>query len=85
VGELREAQNGKDARGNAAIEPDGTRWKAPTNVYIFRHVNHQAMFIVTSAGVIATDPIAYGRPTGGQTYVEEIKKITDQPIKVSDL
>jgi hypothetical protein len=38
-----------------------------------RHVNHQAMFIVTSAGVIATDPIAYGRPTGGQTYVEEIK------------
>jgi hypothetical protein len=39
------------------------------------------MFIVTNAGVIATDPIAYGRPTGGQTYVDEIKKITSQPIK----
>jgi glyoxylase-like metal-dependent hydrolase (beta-lactamase superfamily II) len=39
------------------------------------------MFIVTKAGVIATDPIAYGRPTGGQTYVDEIKKVTNQPIK----
>jgi glyoxylase-like metal-dependent hydrolase (beta-lactamase superfamily II) len=39
------------------------------------------MFVVTSAGVIATDPIAYGRPTGGQTYVDEIRKVTDKPIK----
>src|SRR6187455_814228 len=51
------------------------------NVYIFRNGNHQSMFIVTKAGVIATDPIAYGRPTGGQTYVDEIKKVTKQPIK----
>ena len=35
------------------------------NVYIFRNGNHQSMFIVTKAGVIATDPIAYGRPNGG--------------------
>ena len=33
------------------------------NVYIFRNGGHQSMFIVTPAGVIATDPIAYGRPT----------------------
>jgi glyoxylase-like metal-dependent hydrolase (beta-lactamase superfamily II) len=39
------------------------------------------MFIVTKDGVIATDPIAYGRPTGGQDYVAEIKKVTDKPIK----
>ncbi len=51
------------------------------NVYIFRNVNHQSMFVVTRDGVIATDPIAYGRPTGGQTYVDEIKKVTDKPIK----
>jgi glyoxylase-like metal-dependent hydrolase (beta-lactamase superfamily II) len=55
---------------------DGTE-----NVYIFRNGNHQAMFIVTDAGVIATDPVAYGRPTGGQQYVDEIKKVTDKPIK----
>ena len=34
------------------------------NVYIFRNGNHQSMFVVTKDGVIATDPIAYGRPTG---------------------
>jgi glyoxylase-like metal-dependent hydrolase (beta-lactamase superfamily II) len=55
---------------------DGTE-----NVYIFRNGNHQAMFIVTTDGVIATDPVAYGRPTGGQTYVDEIRKVTDKPIK----
>ena len=51
------------------------------NVYIFRNGGHQSMFIVTKDGVIATDPIGYGRPTGGQTYVDEIRKVTDKPIK----
>jgi glyoxylase-like metal-dependent hydrolase (beta-lactamase superfamily II) len=50
-------------------------------VYIFRNGNHQALFIVTSAGVIATDPVAYGRPQGGAAYVEAIRKVTDKPIK----
>ncbi len=39
------------------------------------------MFIVTTDGVIATDPVAYGRPTGGADYVDEIRKVTDKPIK----
>jgi len=51
------------------------------NVYIFRNGNHQAMFVVTKDGVIATDPVAYGRPTGGQAYLDEIKKVTDKPVK----
>jgi glyoxylase-like metal-dependent hydrolase (beta-lactamase superfamily II) len=51
------------------------------NIYIFRNGNHQAMFIVTKAGVIATDPVAYGRPTGGQQYIDEIRKVTNQPIR----
>ena len=58
-----------------------TKVEGTDNVYIFRNGNHQSMFVVTSEGVIATDPIAYGRPTGGQTYVDEIKKVTNQPIK----
>ena len=58
-----------------------TKVEGTDNVYIFRNGNHQSMFIVTKAGVIATDPIAYGRPTGGQSYVDEIKKVTNQPIK----
>lgn len=51
------------------------------NVYVFRNGNHQAMFVVTPDGVIATDPVAYGRPTGGKAYVDEIRKVTDKPIK----
>ncbi len=50
-------------------------------VYIFRNGNHQAIFVVTTDGVIATDPVAYGRPTGGQQYLDEIKKVTDKPVK----
>ena len=58
-----------------------TKVEGTDNVYIFRNGNHQSMFVVTKDGVIATDPIGYGRPTGGQTYVDEIKKVTDKPIK----
>src|SRR4029450_13339861 len=43
--------------------------------------NHRAMFIAPNEGGTATDPVAYGRPTGGQQYVDEIKKVTDKPIK----
>jgi glyoxylase-like metal-dependent hydrolase (beta-lactamase superfamily II) len=67
------------AQDRPAIET--TKVEGTDNVYIFRNVNHQSMFIVTSDGVIATDPIAYGRPSGGQAYVDAIKKITDKPIK----
>jgi len=51
------------------------------NVYIFRNGNSQAMFVVTKQGVIATDPVAYGRPTGGADYIAEIRKITQAPIR----
>ena len=60
----------------ATTKVDGT-----DNVYIFRYQNHQAMFIVTPAGVIVTDPISYGRPQAAKTYLEEIRKITKAPIK----
>ena len=58
-----------------------TKVEGTDNVYIFRYGNHQAMFVVTNDGVIATDPIGYGRPQAVTTYVEEIRKVTDRPIK----
>jgi glyoxylase-like metal-dependent hydrolase (beta-lactamase superfamily II) len=58
-----------------------TKVEGTDNVYVFRYRNSQAMFVVTSAGVIATDPIGYGRPQAVTTYLEEIKKITNQPIR----
>jgi len=58
-----------------------TKVEGADNVYVFRAGNHQALFVVTKAGVIATDPIGYGRPEMVKTYIEEIKKVSDQPIK----
>lgn len=58
-----------------------TKVEGTDNVYVFRNQNHMAMFVVTPAGVIATDPIAYGKPDGGQQYLNEIRKVTSQPIK----
>jgi len=58
-----------------------TKVEGADGVYVFRNVNHQSIFVVTSDGVIATDPIAYGRPDGGAQYVAEIRKVTDKPIK----
>ena len=58
-----------------------TKVDGTDGVYIFRNGNHQAMFIVTKDGVIATDPVAYGRPTGGADYIAEIRKITQAPIR----
>jgi glyoxylase-like metal-dependent hydrolase (beta-lactamase superfamily II) len=58
-----------------------TKVEGTDNVYVFRYGNSQAMFVVTSAGVIATDPIGYGRPQAVTTYIDEIKKVTNQPIK----
>ena len=58
-----------------------TKVDGADGVYIFRNGNHQSIFIVTPDGVVATDPIGYGRPTGGADYVAEIRKVTDKPIK----
>ena len=51
------------------------------NVYIYRYANHQSMFVVTKDGVIATDPIGLARPQAVTTYIDEIKKVTDKPVK----
>jgi len=69
------------AQAPARPQIQTTKVDGADGVYIFRNGGHQSMFIVTSDGVIATDPIAYGRPTGGADYVAEIRKVTNQPIK----
>ena len=58
-----------------------TKVSGTENVYIFRYQGHQSMFVVTSAGVIATDPIGFQRPQAVKAYIDEIRKVTDKPIK----
>jgi len=59
--------------------PPTATTKVTDNVYIFRYVGHQAMFIVTPAGVIATDPISLRRPA--KPYIDAIQAVTKAPIK----
>jgi hypothetical protein len=60
----------------AAQQPPYATTKITDNVYLFRYGGHQAIFVVTPDGVMATDPIAYLRPVAATTYIEEIRKIT---------
>ncbi len=73
---------GAQAQAQAPAQPtySTTKVEGTDNVYIFRYVGHQSMFIVTPAGVIATDPIGERRPAA-KAYIEEIRKITKAPIK----
>ena len=64
----------QNAPAVSTTKVDGT-----DNVYVFRYGGHQSMFVVTSEGVIATDPISYRRPA--QPYIDAIKAVTDKPIK----
>jgi glyoxylase-like metal-dependent hydrolase (beta-lactamase superfamily II) len=63
----------------APATPPTATTKVAENVYIFRYVGHQAMFIVTPAGVIATDPISLRRPA--KPYIDAIQAVTKAPIK----
>ena len=38
------------------------------NVYVFRSMNHQTLFIVTPEGVIAADPIGQTNPQAPELY-----------------
>jgi len=74
------------AQAQAPAQPAAPPPYAPTkvegtdNIYIFRYMSHQSMFVVTKDGVIATDPISLRRPAA-KAYIEEIRKITQAPIK----
>jgi len=57
-----------------------TKVEGTDGVYIFRYQGHQAMFVVTPDGVIATDPVGERRPAAA-AYIAEIRKITQAPIR----
>lgn len=48
------------------------------DVYLFRHQSHQALFLITSEGVLVTDPI---NQEAAAWLHAEIRKLTDQPVR----
>src|SRR6266581_3191361 len=67
------------AQAQQPAPPPFATTKVTDNVYIFRYGGHQSMFIVTPAGVIATDPISERRPV--KPYIDAIQAVTKAPIK----
>src|SRR5207247_11315279 len=67
------------AQAQQPAPPPFATTKVTDNVYIFRYGNHQSMFIVTPAGVIATDPISEPRPA--KPYLDAIQAVTQAPIQ----
>ena len=58
--------------------PDNEITRLGESLYLFRHQFHQSIFIITPQGVIVTDPIA---PEAAAWLKEEIRKLTDQPVR----
>ncbi len=52
--------------------------KVAEGVYVFRWWVYRNLFVVTDEGVIATDPI---NPIAAKLLMQEIRKVTDKPIK----
>jgi glyoxylase-like metal-dependent hydrolase (beta-lactamase superfamily II) len=52
--------------------------KLADGVYSFRYGPYRSLFMVTSDGVIATDPVS---PDAAQAYRAAIAEVTDQPVK----
>ncbi len=48
------------------------------DVYLFQKGFHSNIFVVTTDGVVATDPIS---PSAAKECLAEIRKITDQPVR----
>jgi len=59
--------------------------KLADNVYLFRYGGHQSIFVVTRAGVIATDPIAFLRDLSGDKEGQEILAILEEVLKHWDI
>jgi glyoxylase-like metal-dependent hydrolase (beta-lactamase superfamily II) len=51
------------------------------DVYMVRSEGHNAMFVVTDEGVIATDPLGLNNPRFPELYRAAIATVTDQPVR----
>lgn len=47
-------------------------------VFLFTKGSHRSLFIVTPGGVVLTDPQS---PLAAKDYLQEIRRVTDQPVK----
>ena len=77
--------SGHPAQAQQRPQIETKKVEGTDNVYIFRNGNHQSIFVVTPAGVIATDPVAYGRPTRRPAICRRDQEGHRQADQVPDL
>lgn len=51
------------------------------DVYMWRSMNHNSLFIVTDEGVVAVDPVGLNNPRSMQMYRAAVASVTDQPVR----
>jgi glyoxylase-like metal-dependent hydrolase (beta-lactamase superfamily II) len=78
VGHRRMPAGTRAERIRTVVTPDNEVTKLRDDVFLFRHLFHQSIFIITPKGVIVTDPIA---SDAAAWLNAEIKKLTDQPVR----
>lgn len=60
-------------------DPQFDLTKVSDSVYSFRFFIHRNMIVITSDGVVVTDPI---NPIAAQHMLGEIRKLTDKPVRL---
>src|SRR5438093_5744884 len=61
--------------------PPGELVQVAGGIYYFRSQGYISLFIVTNAGVIATDPSSLFSPARAEAYKAAIASVTDQPVR----
>ena len=73
-----DATSGADA-DDAAFQLPPEVERLADNVYLFTNSTHRSLFVVTDAGVLATDP--QGSAENAERFVEAIGEMIDAPIR----
>ena len=64
-----------------APQPSAQLTPLAEDVYLYRSIGHQSIFVVTDEGVIATDPIGQTNPRSPQLYEAAIAAVTDRSVR----
>lgn len=71
----------RNAVAQQAPQPSAGLTPLAEDVYLYRSIGHQSVFIVTEGGVIATDPIGLTNPRSPGLYEAAVAAVTDQPVR----
>jgi len=69
------------ARAQALPQSVAELTRVATDVYMWRSIGHNTIFIVTDEGVIVSDPVGLGNPRSTQMFKAAVASVTDRPVR----